>query len=106
MYGEVWAFVAGFGLGFMIASHFELRSQRRLRINMYMDCKKLFDAMIKIKQSAVGHLMAEILDSCQSYKRFEIESVAIIRKDFNAADALSKLKGNDALYKNYKKGAR
>lgn len=97
MAGEVCAFMDGFDLGFAIAADLEMTLHRKLSMFMYTDSKQLFDAMTEGKHTAERRLMVDILAARQSYRRFEIEGVAVVPGDVSPADALSKAKGNDAL---------
>lgn len=64
-----------------------------------MDLKQLFDATTRGEHSTERRLMVDILAARQAYRRFEIEGVALIKVDVNLADALSKIKDNNSVYK-------
>lgn len=97
MGGEVCAFMDAFDSVFTLAADLELIYARKLHIYMFTDSKQLFDAMIKGKRTQEKRLMVDITAARQSYKRFEIHRVGLVRGTDNPADGLSKIKDNGAL---------
>jgi hypothetical protein len=64
---------------------------------MMTDSKSLFDIMTTQKRTTEGRLMIDVFSARQSFKRGEIDDIALIRSEFNLADHLTTLKGNGAL---------
>lgn len=97
MGGEVCAFMDAFDSVFALAADLEMVYGRKLEIYMYTDSKQLFDAMIKGKRTQEKRLMVDIMAARQSYRRFEITRVGLVKCVDNRADGLSKINDNVAL---------
>jgi hypothetical protein len=63
------------------------------------DSKALYDVLTSNRTTTEARLMIDLAATRQSYNRFEIQSVGLIRSEFSLADALTKQEPNDALYK-------
>jgi hypothetical protein len=64
---------------------------------MMTDSKSLFDITTTQKRTIEGRLMVDVFAARQSFKRGEIDTIALIRSEFNLADDLTKLKWIGAL---------
>lgn len=90
MAGEMYAFVLGFDRAFIIKNDLEDMLKSTVPIRIYTDSKQVFDSMTKSKPTTERRLMIDLHATKDSYDRFEIESVALIRSDQNLADSLTK----------------
>lgn len=97
MGGEVVAFIDGFDHAFAFVSDLEMLQRRRLSVFMYMDSKQLFDSMARGKHTSESRQIIEIMAARQAYRRLEIAGVALVRRDVNPADGLSKTNASGAL---------
>lgn len=94
MAGEVCAFMDGFDQSFAMAADLEILLRSRLKVYMYTNSKQMLEAMTKGKHAAERRLVVNILPARHLYKRFGIEGVALIKREVNPADTLSRVKGN------------
>lgn len=99
MGAEVCAFIDAFDKSFMMSADLSELLSTSLRIMIYTDSKQLFDAMTKGRRTTEKRLATEISAARQSYRRFEIHAVGLVRGENNPAEGLSKLNGKKALQK-------
>ena len=66
---------------------------------MLTDSKQLFDILVRAKRTAERRLMVDISAAREAYNDEVISNIALIRSEFNLADALTNIGGNDALDK-------
>jgi hypothetical protein len=99
MAAETLAFTAAFDAAFSVRDQLEKVLKRNVPITMYTDSNALFDVLASNRTTTEARLMIDLSATRQSYNRFEIQSVGLIRSEFNPADALTKQEPNDALYK-------
>lgn len=97
MAGEVCAFMDAFDVSFMVSSDISNLLGITIPVFMFTDSKQLFDSVTKGKRTTEKRLMIDISAARESYKRFEIEAIGLIKGSDNPADDLSKINGNGAL---------
>ena len=90
MAGEMYAFVLGFDRAFIIKHDFQEMLGKSIPITMLTDSKQVFDSMTKSKPTTERRLMIDLHATKDSYDKFEITNVALIRTDQNLADSLTK----------------
>lgn len=99
MAGEICAFMDALDTSFMLRSDMCELLGTDIPFLMITDSKQLFDATTRGKRTTEKHLMIDVAPVRQAYRRYEIYSIGLIRGDDNPADALSKIKCNDALHR-------
>jgi hypothetical protein len=99
MAAEMLAFTAAFDAAFMVRDQLERVLKRKVPITMYTDSKGMYDVLTSNRTTTEGRLMIDITATRQSYNRFEMQRIGLIRSEFNLADALTKHEPNDALFK-------
>jgi hypothetical protein len=97
MASETLAFGEGFEASFTVRSQMSAMLGKDIPLLMLTDSKSLFDIMTTQKRTTEGRLMVDAFAARQSFKRGEIDHIALIRTEFDLADDLTKLKGNGAL---------
>jgi hypothetical protein len=97
MAAETLAFAQAFDAAFALRHQlFELLG-REVPILMHTDSAALFDAITRYKRTTEARLMIDIHAVREAYRRKELHNVALIRSEYNIADAMTKVPGNAAL---------
>jgi hypothetical protein len=97
MAAETLAFGAAFDAAFTLRQELSRLVGRHIPLVMLTDSAGLFDAITRDRRTTEARLMLDLYAARQAYKNKELENVALIRSEHNAADALTKVPGNDAL---------
>jgi hypothetical protein len=61
------------------------------------DSRSLFKVIVNHKKTAEGRLLLDVYAVREAYSCREIDNLALIRSEYNVADALTNIDGNDAL---------
>jgi hypothetical protein len=99
MAAETLACTAAFDASLSVRDQLEKLLKRKVSMTMYTDSKALYDVHTSNRTTTEARLAVELAATRQSCNQFEIQSVGLIRSEFNLADALTKQEPNDALYK-------
>lgn len=94
---EVCAFMDAFDVSFMISSDVSNLLGMTITVFLFTDSKQLFDSVTKAKRTTEKRLMIDISAARESYKRYEIEAIGLIKGCDNPADDFSKINGNGTL---------
>lgn len=97
MGAEVYALLDAFDAAFTIACDMNNILNRDLPIVVYTDSRQVFDAITRGRRTTEKRLSIELSAARESYKKREINRVALIRGSENPADAFTKTKPNDVL---------
>jgi hypothetical protein len=104
MAAETLAFTAAFDNAFSVRDQVKKVLKGNVPITIYTDSKALYDILTSNRTTAEARLMIDLAATRQSCNRLEMQSVGLIRSEFNLAHALTKQEPNDALYKALKTG--
>jgi hypothetical protein len=97
MAAETLAFADGFDCGFVLREELKRMLGQHIPLLMLTDSAALFDAITRRKRTSEGRLMLDIYAAGEAYRRGEMDNIALIRTQYNIADAMTKTQGNDAL---------
>jgi hypothetical protein len=97
MAAETLAFEDAFDAAFTLRHDLSVLMGRHIPIFMFTDSARLFDSITSIKRTTECRLMLDIYAAREAYKKREIDNIALIRSQYNIADAMTKVKGNGAL---------
>jgi hypothetical protein len=70
---------------------------RHVPLLLMTDSRSLFKVIVNHKKTEEGRLMLYVYSVREAYRCREIDKLALIRSEYNVADALTKIDGNDAL---------
>jgi hypothetical protein len=79
MAAETLAFTAAFDAAFTVRDQLERVLKRKVPITMYTDSKGLYDVLTSNRTKTEGRLMIDLAATRQSYNRFEIQRIGLIR---------------------------
>jgi len=99
MAAETLSFAHEFDYASLLKHDLERILHTRIPILMLMDSQALFDVLTRAKYTTEKRLMIDIAAACQAYNNRMIDNIALIRSEYNPADALTKIGPNEALRK-------
>jgi hypothetical protein len=97
MAAETLAFGDAFDAAFTIREELSALVGHRVPMLMLTDSAGLFDSMTRYKRTTEGRLKLDICAAREAYKRGDLHNIALIRTQYNVADAMTKVPGNNAL---------
>ena len=95
----MYAFADSFVAAFTIKRELEIILEKGIRLQMFTDCKSLFDIITKCSGTTEKRLLIDIKSVREAYDDFEISDVGFVRSENNPADGFTKVKPNSALQK-------
>ena len=90
MAAEIQALVLGFDFAFIVKDLIEEILGREVKLEALVDSKTVFDVIARDAQTSERRLQIDVLALRQSYDRGELDRIAWIPGDKNAADPLTK----------------
>jgi hypothetical protein len=97
MSAETLAFADGFDSAFTIREELRKLMGRHTPLLMFTDSAGVFDAITRHRRTTEGRLMIDIYAAREAYRNREIDNIALIRTQYNVADAMKKVPGSSAL---------
>jgi hypothetical protein len=70
---------------------------RHVPLLLMTDSRSLLKVIVNHKKPEEGRLMLDVYAVREAYRCLEIDNLALVRSEYNVADALTKIDGNDAL---------
>ena len=90
MAGETFAFTDALDASLALRRDLSKVYGCNIPLSMYTDSKQLFDVLTKSTYPTERRLMIDVAAARESYTRFEISNIGLVRGDVNPADALTK----------------
>jgi hypothetical protein len=90
MAAETLAFAQAFDAAFALRHQLFEMLGREVPILMHTDSAALFDAITRYKRTTEARLMIDIHAVREAYRRKELHNVALIRSEYNIADAMTR----------------
>lgn len=97
MAGETIALAEAFDLSFILKHDLQRMLGREIPLLLFTDSKLLFDVITGNRYTTEARLMVDVASVREAYNQKIISNIALIKKEHNVADALTKIKPNDAL---------
>ena len=94
---ETLSFAHAFDHAFIIKHDLERILRKKIPVLTLTDSKILFDVLTKSRYTTERRLMVDIAAARQAYNNRHIDNIALIKSEFNPADALTKIGPNNAL---------
>ncbi len=85
------ALADAFDYAYMLKHDLESLLRRNVPIQMFTDCKSLFDVIVKASRTAERRLIIDIAACREAYERHEIADIGFLRSGFNLADCMTKI---------------
>ena len=97
MAGETIALAEAFAQAFILKHDLHRITGRYFPLLMLIESKILFDVVTRNWYTTEARLIVDIAAVCEAYKNKTISNLGWIKREYNAADSLTKIKGNNAL---------
>lgn len=101
---EVMAFADAFDMAYTLKFDLQKILGKELPLRMLTDNKSLFDVLTKATSTTEKRLMIDIQTVRDAYRSFEVNDVALVRSEFNIADALTKCKSQSIMIDTIRNG--
>lgn len=92
--GELYAMTEAFDSSFMIRQDLEEVYGFKVPLQMFTDSRQLFDVVTKGFSTSQPRLMINVAALRESYNRFEIDQLVLVRRKLNISDALTRTSPN------------
>jgi hypothetical protein len=102
--GETLALADAFDIAHILRHDLQRMLQRHIPILLLTDSESLFKTLTNARYPTERRLLIDVAAMRQAYTRKEISNIALIDSNDNAADGLTKLKPNQALYRMLRAG--
>jgi hypothetical protein len=97
--GETLAFAEAFDASFILRHDLSKILNRHIPLLMLTDSESLFKTLTKARYTTERRLLVDIAAARQAYHAKDISNIGLIASRYNAADGLTKIGSNPALYK-------
>jgi hypothetical protein len=97
--GETLAFAETFDAAFILRHDLSRMLGQHIPVLMLTDSESLFKTLTRARYTTERRLLVDIAAARQAYQSREISNIGLIRSEDNAADGLTKLGPNKALYR-------
>lgn len=98
MAAETLAFTEAFDCAYLLKHDLQAILKRDLPLLMLTDSQQLFDVLTRSRYTSEKRLMVDISAAREAFEQSLISNVGLIRSEFNAADAMTKIGYNHALH--------